>query len=232
MKTIGVIGGLGPQATMDFEARVHTVSQRLIPRAANSGYPPMVVYYHRYPPFIVDERFRPIFPLQPDPHLAEMLGKFGQLADFIVITSNAPHMLRGLIEETTGRKVLSMIDVTLEEVQRRGWRRVGVVGLGDPKVYTTQLEALGTQSEILSDESGGLRDQLDQGIIALMEGRAGAEESKVAEQAVDALRARGVDGIILGCTEIPLLLSDASQADDLINPLQLLAEAAVRFAIE
>ena len=45
MQTIGVLGGLGPQATMDFERRVHAVAQRLIAPHLNSGYPPMVVYY-------------------------------------------------------------------------------------------------------------------------------------------------------------------------------------------
>jgi aspartate racemase len=65
-----------------------------------------------------------------------------------------------------------------------------------------------------------------------MAGQAGPEESRLAVEAVETLRAREVDGIILGCTEIPLLLGDAAQAPDLINPAQLLAEAAVRFAIE
>ncbi len=45
MKTIGVLGGLGPQATMDFEARVHRAAQKLIPQLKNAGYPPMLVYY-------------------------------------------------------------------------------------------------------------------------------------------------------------------------------------------
>src|SRR5690349_17364380 len=98
MKTIGVIGGIGPQATMDFEARVHAVSQRLIPQYWNTGYPPMVVYYHRYPPFIVDERGVPIPPRRPEPHLADAMGKLGMMADFLVITSNAPHLFQGLIE--------------------------------------------------------------------------------------------------------------------------------------
>ena len=40
MKTFGVLGGLGPQATTDFEARVHHVAQRLIPQYLNTGYPP------------------------------------------------------------------------------------------------------------------------------------------------------------------------------------------------
>jgi aspartate/glutamate racemase len=44
-------------------------------------------------------------------------------------------------------------------------------------------------------------------------------------------RARGLDGTILGCTEIPLLLGAESDAVDTVNPAGLLAEAAVRFAI-
>jgi len=109
---------------------------------------------------------------------------------------------------------------------------VGVLGLGAPKVYQVLLDQVGVGYETLSAERGGLRDRLDDAIRALMAGRAGPEEAALAREAVDTLRARRVDGIILGCTEIPLLLGDASQAPDLINPIQLLAEAAVRFAIE
>jgi aspartate racemase len=232
MKTIGVLGGLGPQATMDFEARVHAVSQGLIPQLMNSGYPPMVVYYHRYFPFVLDEHLKPVLPHKPDPRLTAKLSQLGEMVDFIVIPSNAPHLLRNLIEETTGRKVLSMIDATIEEVQRRGWRRVGVVGFGEPSVYRVALEKLSITCETLPAETEGLRDKLDRAIYAVMAGQAGPEESRLAVDAVETLRARDVDGIVLGCTEIPLLLGDSAQAHDLINPAQLLAEAAVRFAME
>jgi hypothetical protein len=60
MKTMGVLGGISPQATMDFEARVHRVSQRLIPQDRNSGYPPMVVWYHRRLPIKVGDDGRPV----------------------------------------------------------------------------------------------------------------------------------------------------------------------------
>jgi aspartate/glutamate racemase len=40
-----------------------------------------------------------------------------------------------------------------------------------------------------------------------------------------------VDGVVLGCTEIPLLLGDKAEAKDLVNPVALLAEAAVRLAM-
>ena len=46
------------------------------------------------------------------------------------------------------------------------------------------------------------------------------------------LRATPVDGVVLGCTEIPLLLGEAAEATDLVSPAALLAEAAVRFAID
>ena len=71
-------------------------------------------------------------------------------------------------------------------------------------------------------------DLLDQAILRYMAGRTSVEETAVALRAVEELRDRGVDGIILGCTEIPLLLGAAAEAVDLINPAQLLAETAVR----
>jgi aspartate/glutamate racemase len=64
-----------------------------------------------------------------------------------------------------------------------------------------------------------------------MEGTDGKQETEAARAAVGALRARAVDAVVLGCTEIPLLLRDESDAVDLISPAALLAEAAVRFAI-
>lgn len=51
------------------------------------------------------------------------------------------------------------------------------------------------------------------------------------KKAVDGLRRRGVDGIILGCTEMLLILGEDADAPDLINPAPLLADATARHAI-
>ena len=64
MKRIGVLGGISPQATMEFEGRVHRIAQRLIPQDWNRGYPPMVVWYHRELPIQVDADGRPTVPRQ------------------------------------------------------------------------------------------------------------------------------------------------------------------------
>ena len=71
---------------------------------------------------------------------------------------------------------------------------------------------------------------LDAAILTLMEGREGPVERDAARVAVETVRGRGVDGVVLGCTEIPLLLGDEADTKDLLNPAALLAEAAVRLA--
>src|SRR5262245_13130376 len=140
MKTIGVLG-IGPQATLDFEVRVHKAAQRLIPSNALSGYPPMIVYHHRRPPVVVADGFSPVHPLQPDPQLLEAARWLASKADFLILTANAPHVFRKEIEHAAGRPLLSMIDATIAEVRRRNWRRIGVLGFFDPQVpvYTQPL---------------------------------------------------------------------------------------------
>ena len=64
-----------------------------------------------------------------------------------------------------------------------------------------------------------------------MEGRANAGDIEAGQNAVADLRSRGVDGVILGCTELPVLLNPSEDAQDTINPTQMLAEAAVRAAM-
>ena len=230
MKTMGVLGGISPQATMDFEARVHRISQRLVPPAFNAGYPPMVVWYHRRLPVCVGDDGRPIVPMRVDPQLVEAAGWLGKGVDFLVIPCNAAHIGLAEIRDAAGCPVLSMIDAALEEVARRGWRRVGVLGFRmAPTVYTEPLRQRGVVCETID---GALQAPLDAGIQALTEGRERAADTEAARAAVAALRAARVDGVVLGCTEIPLLLGQDADAKDLMSPLALLAEAAVRHAID
>jgi aspartate racemase len=137
-------------------------------------------------------------------------------------------MLQKELEGASGLNVLNMVEQTLEEVKRRGWQKVGVLGfpMENVPVYTKPFSELGLTVELIDAE---LQARLSTAIIALMEGRV---FDKAAEDAVATLRQRGVDGIILGCTEIPLLLGEKANEPDLISPIVLLAEAAVKFAMD
>lgn len=230
MRRMGVLGGMSAQATMDFETRVHRWAQRLIPQQWNHGYPPMIVWYHRQLPILRGADGRPLEPRQVDPQLVDAAARLGRLVDFLVMPCNAAHVGLRQIREAAGCPVLSMIDVTVEEVVRRKCRRVGVLGAhGAPPPYVDALRQRDIECERID---ATLQQRVDAGIRALMEGTDGKEDTEATRAAVGALRARSVEAVVLGCTEIPLLLRDESDAADLISPAALLAEAAVRFAIE
>ena len=229
MKRFGVLGGMSAQATMDFEARVHRVSQELVPQDWNRGYPPMVVWYHRRLPVRTGADGRPVLPMEIDPELVEAAAWLGKGVDFLVIPCNAAHLGLTAIQQAAGCPVLSMIEVTVDEVARRGGRPVGVLGFnGAPRPY---LEALDRRGLRWAAVERVVQAPLDAGIQALMEGRDGPADAGAARAAVDALRVVPVDGVVLGCTEIPLLLGADTEAKDLVSPAALLAEAAVRMAI-
>lgn len=228
MKTIGILGGFGPQATMDLEAQIHRAAQRIIPPMYNSGYPPMVVHYHRHAPVLLNKDFSPVLPLQPDPVLLDAARRLGKMVDFIIIPSNGVHLLQKEIGAAAGCMILSMIDATLDEVKKRQWKKIGVLGYGYPAVYTNRLGEWGIKFETIDDN---LQKKLDSSIMKVMEGREDETDRKIALEAVNQLRAKKVDGIIPGCTEIPLLLQKNSEDGDLVNPAQLLAEAAVKYAL-
>jgi hypothetical protein len=84
MKTIGLLGGIGPLATMDIERRLHRVAQQRIPPHFNSGYPPLVVWYCRHAPILVDETGQAIKPITPDPRLLDVAAKLVPLCDFLI----------------------------------------------------------------------------------------------------------------------------------------------------
>jgi aspartate racemase len=229
MKTIGVLGGVGPQATMDFEVRVHAISQRLLPPNANRGYPPMLVYYHRGGLDEMGDDGTPAVPLRAEPCLLDAARRLGGWADFLVIPCNSAHRWRAQIEAAAGRPVLSMVDLAIEEACRRQSQTMGLATYGAPIVYRQPLEQRGVRCESLPE---ALQARLDPAIIAFHAGQTGAEASAIAREAVVTLRTRPVDCIILGCTEIPLLLGAEADAPDLINPAALLADAAVRYAMK
>ena len=230
MKTIGVLGGLGPQATIDFEVRLHQVAQQRIPQHGNEGYPPLVSYFFRESPVIMPaDGSWPTSRPPLNPHLLDAARWLGTLVDFLVITSNGVYAAEAEIAQAAGRPILSMIDVVLDEVQRRGYQRVGVVDFRPSAigVYPRRLEACGVAWEELPED---LQHEMVDIMLAVDEGRSGVAEERRLRVAIAALRSRGVDGIILACTEFPLALSAPLDAD-IINPAELLAEAAVCAAL-
>lgn len=210
---------------MDFEARLHRASQRSIPQKFNSGYPPLVTVYLRHPPVLLQPDGTVRQPLALDPRVLEVARKLGEWVDVMVIPSNTPHLFLDEIRAAAGCEVLSIVDVTVGALPRPG--PVGLLGFGIPAVYAERLAAEGFEF-VTADET--TRNALDAAVLRVMEGAETDADRRTARDALRQVRDSGVARTVLGCTEIPLLLGEAADADDLVNPGELLAEAAVRWA--
>lgn len=232
MKRIGIIGGFGQWATLDILSRIHKVSAVKVPQYGNRGYPPIDLRMVNRAPMKLNEDGS--FPevLEPSPELLEAARFVGEHADFLILPSNTPHLFTKEIEKAAGKPLLSIVDVTIDEVVQRNYQRVGVIAIGltlDKGLYQKRLEERGIESIILPTE---LADRLDnEGIYPVQEGADPSDVAQVAYEVVEYLRDQKVNAIILGCTEVPILLGKAAEEPDIINPSQLLAEATVKKAL-
>jgi aspartate racemase len=230
MKTIGILGGLGPQATIDFEQRLHRAAQQLVPQQGHGAYPPLVSWFFRELPVLMRADSPQPAELPPlNPRLLEAARALGGHVDFLVIPSNGVHLWQTEIEAAAGKPVVSMVDAVVAEVRRRGCRHIGLVDFRPAAwgVYPPRLEEHGLSWVELPKR---YRDNLASVMRAVNAGRNGEAEEAQLRLAISLLRARHTDGIILACTEFPLALGGALEPD-LVNPAELLAEAAVRAAI-
>lgn len=231
MKTIGVIGGMGPQATIDFEKKVHEVSNKLITPRINQGYPPMVVFYYRNDPRRTTDSTLHSEKLEPNKELLKVAKKLGSHADFIVIPTNTAHFFATQIEAVSGLRVLSIVDVTIEKVMSLKPSAIGVLAIGDTlrhQLYQKRLIENNITPVIIPDN---LIEKLDKSVWAVMEGVSPEDVQAPVYEAISWLENQNVDAIILGCSEFSLMIADDLPQQNLIDPVQLLAEKAVEHAI-
>jgi len=238
MRTIGILGGFGPDATLALEHEILVESRRLLPARFNQGYPPVVTVHLRHPPILLEDGRPPTGPLSVDPRVLESARRLGAWADLLLIGANTPHLFEDEIREASGCEVVSMVDVTVDAIRaaHRAARvpgeipdpPVGLLGLGIPAAFVRRFEADDVAFIPAGDE---VRGALDEAIYRTLEEGVVAARRPAAAAAVDWLRARGASPIVMGCTEIPLLLGPDAEAPDLIDPGRLAARVAVRRAI-
>ncbi len=233
LKRVGVIGGMGQWATIDILNRTLRYSADHLPQYGNRGYPPMDIIMVNEAPMPLNPDGTYPEPVMPTLQFLESAKLAGEKADFLIMTANTPHMFRHEIEKAAGKPLLSIVDVAVEEAKRRNCKKVGLTAIGltlRKELFQKPLKEAGIESVSLPDD---LIQRLEsEGIYQVQEGEDPKEFSKIAYEVVEYLRNQNVDGIILGCTEIPILLGDKANEPDIINPSQLLAEAVVKKALE
>lgn len=165
-----------------------------------------------------------------------MLASAGKLAaigaDFLICPDNTIHQAMPLVAPRSPRPWLHIAEVVAEEADRRGFRRLGLLGtrwLVESEVYPEALAARGLTCVLPLPEE---RAEIDRIILEeLVESVIRPEALACHQQVMTRLKAEGCDAVVLGCTEIPLIVSDANAPLPTLDSTRLLARAALRRAL-
>jgi aspartate racemase len=213
---LGVLGGMGPAATVDFLAKL----QAFTPAKADQDHIRVLVDLNPKVP----DRNAP--GSQAGPVLAEMAGALaGAGAEVLAIPCNTAHAYAGLIQRASGLPLIDLIETGASAARDLGARRVGVLGTrGALKLYREYLAAQAMGLVQLTPER---QEEFMATIYKIKGGDLGPQvRAEMAAYAAD-LIAGGAEAIIAGCTEAPLVLGPADVRAPFVDPGELLAKRCV-----
>lgn len=162
---------------------------------------------------------------------AEKLAHAG--ADFLICPDNTIHQAFDMVEHRSPRPWLHIAREVAKEAQRRQFKRLAVLGtnyLMEGPVYPEALQAAGIDYRIPDARQ---RERLDQIIFdELVNAQFLPRSLAYYVETIRAFQDQGCDAVVLGCTEIPLLVAPESSPLPVLDSTRLLAKAAVRKAVE
>jgi len=219
--TIGILGGMGPAATVEFFRRLVAVT----PAAIDQAHLRILIDNNPYVP----DRTRAIFGQgeDPGPALAEMAkGLEAAGADLLTMPCNTGHAFLDAIRSAVRIPVIDMIHETAEAVTATSIGLLSTTGTLRSALYHRACEARGLQLVVPTEAD----QQLVMDIIGRI--KAGGSGVSVREHTAGIVRrlaARGADAVIAGCTELSLIPPNG-MVIPWVDALDCLVQAAIREA--
>jgi aspartate racemase len=204
MASVGIVGGLGPESTIDYYRRMLEAWAREDPSTA-----PSIVIDSldvRQALHLVDTDR----PALTEYLLASLHRLAGAGVDFAAMTANTPHIVFDELARRSPVPLLSIVEVCVEEAQRRGLRRLALLGTRftmEAPFYPTVCarSAIAVVLPTAADRAW-IHERY---VGELLRGHFGDETRREVVSLIARLRdEQSIDGVILGGTELPLLLSE------------------------
>ncbi len=209
MTTVGMIGGLGPESTIDYYRRILAAWEREDPSTA----PSIVIDsldVRRALRLVESDR-----PALIEYLLASLRRLAGAGADFAVMTANTPHIVFDDVSAQSPVPLVSIVEVCAEDAQRRGLTRLGLLGTRftmDGPFYPAVCARHGIA--VVTPKDADRAWVHERYVGQLLKGEFRDDTRQEFTLLVSCLRdEEGIDGIILGGTELPLLLPQPVIAD-------------------
>lgn len=223
MRRIGIVGGLGPEATVDYYRTVIRKSREM-----NAGRVPEIIIYslnlNEFPPI---ERREAI----TEWLVRALRALHSAGADFAIISANTPHIVFDEVKGLSPLPLLSIVEETAKAVKALALRKVGLLGTRNTMssdyyqrvfasdditiVVPAQTEQDYVEAKLLSEIMfNKIFENTRQGLLEIVK--------RMVEE-------DGIEGLILGCTELPLILTRDEYGIPFLNTSEIHAESAVRF---
>jgi len=223
MKTIGVVGGLGPESTAAYYC---SITRKYYELRGDYAYPEILIYSLDFKE-IIDLGYEAAPKIRA---AIEALQRAG--ADFAVAACNSIHIVYEELRDDLPIPWVSIMAATAEEIARQGMRKVGLLGT----VFTMSkgfyqrglaehgIDALTPDPDAQKRVNDIIFDELITATIT--------EESKnFVLGCIDELAALGAEGIVLGCTELPFLIQQPDTELRVFDTTDIHAQKALDFAM-
>jgi aspartate racemase len=225
MKRIGILGGISHESTAVYYQRLHA---EYFARRQDYYYPEVIVYSLNFQRF-TDYEDRG----EMGPYVEYILQGLDALqragADFALMAANSPHAVFPQVAAQTTLQLLSIVEVTAQAAQARGLRRLLLLGIRFTMQATFYADVCARYGiDVITPDTD------EQNIInriifeELVVGNFRAESRQLLLRIIEQY---AVDGVILGCTELPLLLRASDTTTPLLDTLTLHVKAAVDYAL-
>ncbi|MEW6348919.1 MAG: amino acid racemase [Thermodesulfobacteriota bacterium] len=230
MKKIGIIGGIGPESTVDYYKLILTAFRD---RTSEWNYPEIIIYSAN-----ISELMH-ILEHDDMPGLTEwlvhkVLALHAAGAEFAVIGSNTPHVVFDEVRARSPIPMLSIVEETCTRADELGLKQLGLLGTAftmKSDFFRKPFREKG-MAVVVPDEN-------DQKLIhhrLFSEIELGIIKESTREELLSVVRrmieAHSIDGIILGCTELPLILTNDEYGVPFLNTTAIHAESMVKYSME
>lgn len=225
MKTVGIIGGFGPETTAAFQLEIVDLCAAQKQRTR----PPILMWNTPIPLQIEDDlilkgksmdKFLPFLISG-----AKMLEKAG--SDFLVFPCNTLHIFIDKIRDAVSIPVLNIVDEMAMSLKNIGVNKIGLIGTNitiKSNMHTNKLRTFGIKTVLPSKED---QVHIDRAIHNILNQKETTKTKRDLEKIATTFRMRGIHHILLACTDLQLLFPNIP---DLIvhDTMDVLARATVR----
>jgi aspartate racemase len=227
-KRIGILGGMSPESTVEYYRHI---TRKYVERFGDYGYPEIIIYSVTFQPYVDwPKRERWDLVAQGLTEAAQKLEAAG--ASFVIIATNTMHLAFDEVQANLGVPMLSLLDAVAAAILEQDMRTVGLLGTKFAMENGFYQEALTRKGITVLVPDADDREYVNKVIYNELVAAQVRDESRAKFVAIiDRLATRGAQGVILGCTEIPLLISQADASVPLFDTTAIHAEAALDHAL-